>query len=165
MSTRSCESFLRSALRCGVHPFTLVLCTAFLVAGPYVAARAELANSNEETVTVASPASIGEPLVEAISWDVDAEHGLFGHRMPDGTAAEPLLVAQRGAEQGITDLLDAALIATHRVADAGDRIMTLTSIAGVQAEAGDDDGAARSISEALSAARSIRREVVGGLIF
>lgn len=165
MSTRRSEAFHRPALRCGVHMFTLVLCTAFLVVGSCIAARAELANPSGEPVIIAFRAFAGDPLGQANSWGADGQHGLFDHRMLDDASSEPLLVAQKAtapsaaqteAEQRITDLLDAALIAAHSVADVGERISTLTSIARVQAEAGDDHGAARSISEALSAARSAR---------
>ena len=140
------------------------ICTALFVVGSCVAARAELAIPSGKTVVVASPAYIGGPLADAVPWDDDARHGLLGHEGLDNAAGEPLLMAQkatslsktqREAEQAIEDFMDEALVAARNIADAGDRVTALTSIARAQAKAGDTNRAGRSISEALTAARKI----------
>ena len=140
------------------------ICTALFVVGSCVAARAELAGPIGATDIVASPASIGEPLAEAVSWDDDTQHWLLGHEMLDHAAGEPLLMAekatspyktQREAEQETADFIDEALLAVRSITDAGERVFPLSVIAQAQAAAGDHRGAAQSISEALAAARSI----------
>ena len=141
-----------------------LICTALFVVGSCVAAPAELAGPIGESVVVASPAYIGEPLAEAVSLDDGAQHWLFGHEMLDDSAAEPLLVADKAtspsetqteAEQEIADFIDEALLAVRSITDAGERVFPLSVIAQAQAAAGDHRGAAQSISEALAAARSI----------
>ena len=164
MSETSRVSFSRSAQGSGVRRCAQALCTALLVVGSCVAARAELAIPSGKTVVVGSPGYIGEPLAKVIPWDDNAQHRLSGHRVPDDDAADPLLMAQkvtspskaqRNAEQEIEDLIDEALVAARSIADAGDRVTALTSIARAQAKAGDTNRAGRSISEALTAARKI----------
>ena len=141
-----------------------LICTALFVVGSCVAARAGIAVPIGETDVVVFAASIGEPLAEAVPLDDGARHGLLGHERLDNAAGEPLLMAQkatslsktqREAEQAIEDFMDEALVAARNIADAGDRVTALTSIARAQAKAGDTNRAGRSISEALTAARKI----------
>ena len=169
---------LVNALRClpsGVW-MTLVLVTTLCTPVP-IAAQSSSAPSVEEAEASVGLERAGRKRIQrglrALGFNPGAADGLFGPRTRkaigawqssrgeratgylNAESARVLREAAPAVAHEVLDVLSEALSTARGITGAGNRARALSGIAGVQADAGDRAGAARSIAEALSTAQGI----------